>query len=97
MTKMMIIMRIMGITMIMMFIMIMMVMSIMIMITLIRMITHRDDSIDDGGLLDGDAQGLHVEVEERVEDGHRGRLEQENQLDPDLVIKMLIFVMTIEH
>ena len=42
--------------------------------------THRDDSIDDGGLLDGDAQGLHVQVQERVEDGHRGRLEEEDQL-----------------
>ena len=48
-----------------------MIIMIMIMITLMRMmITHRDDSIDDGGLLDGDAQGLHVEVEEGVEDGH---------------------------
>ena len=48
--------------------------------------THRDDSIDDGGLLDGDAQGLHVEVEEGVEDGHGGRLEQEDKLDPHLVM-----------
>ena len=47
--------------------------------------THRDDSIDDGGLLDGDAQGLHVEVEEGIEDGHGGRLEQEDKLDPHLV------------
>ena len=53
-------------------IMIMVIIMIITMITLIRMMmtTHRDDSIDDGGLLDGDAQGLHVEVEERVEDGH---------------------------
>ena len=77
---------IMIIIMITMFMMIMMVMSIMVMITLIRMITHRDDSIDDGGLLDGDAQGLHVQVQERVEDGHRGRLEEEDQLDPDLIM-----------
>ena len=62
----------------------------MIRITLIRMVmnmttTHRDDSIDDGGLLDGDAQGLHVEVEEGVEDGHGGGLEQEDKLDPNLI------------
>ena len=90
----MIILGIMGITMIMMIIRIKMVMSIMIMITLIRMITHRDDSIDDGSLLDGDAQGLHVQVQERVEDGHRGRLEEEDQLDPDLIVitmKKMVF------
>ena len=58
------------------------------------MTTHRDDSIDDGGLLDGDAQGLHVEVEERVEDGHWGRLEQEDQLDPDLMMISLGMMIT---
>ena len=47
---------------------------------------YRYDSVDDGGLLDGDAQGLHVQVQERVEDGHRGGLEEEDQLDPDLIV-----------
>ena len=46
---------------------------------------YRYDSVDDGGLLDGDAQGLHVEVEEGVEDGHGGGLEQEDKLDPNLI------------
>ena len=46
---------------------------------------YRYDSIDDGGLLDGDAQGLHVEVEEGVEDGHGGGLEEEDKLDPNLM------------
>ena len=45
--------------------------------------------------LDGDAQGLHVEVEERVEDGHRGRLEQEDKLDPHLVMISLTNSITI--
>ena len=35
--------------------------------------------------MDGDAQGLHVEVEEGVEDGHGGGLEQEDKLDPNLM------------
>ena len=55
---------------------------------------YRYDGIDDGGLLDGDAQGLHVQVQERVEDGHRGRLEEEDQLDPDLIVitmKKMVF------
>ena len=55
---------------------------------------YRYDSVDDGGLLDGDAQGLHVQVQERVEDGHRGRLEEEDQLDPDLIVitmKKMVF------
>ena len=47
---------------------------------------YRYDSVDDGGLLDGDAQGLHVQVQEGVEDGHRGGLEEEDQLDPDLIV-----------
>ena len=49
-----------------------MIVIIIIMIALIMMMmtTHWYDSIDDGSLLYGDAQGLHVEVEERVEDGH---------------------------
>ena len=59
-----------------------------------NMTTHRYDSIDDGGLLDGDAQGLHVEVEEGVEDGHWGGLEQEDKLDPHLVMISVRMVIT---
>ena len=36
-----------------------------------------------------------MEVEERVEDGHGGRLEQEHKLDPDLVMIMDIILMMI--
>ena len=57
--------------------------------------THRYDSIDDGGLLDGDAQGLHVEVEEGVEDGHGGGLEQEDKLDPNLISIDIKFLLGI--
>ena len=59
---------------------------------MMMMTTHWYDSIDDGSLLYGDAQGLHVEVEERVEDGHWGRLEQEDKLDPHLVMMMLMLI-----
>ena len=60
--------------------------------------THRYDSIDDGGLLDGDAQGLHVEVEEGVEDGHGGGLEQEDKLDPNLMrIRIKIKMMFMKR
>ena len=54
---------------------------------------YRYDSVDDGGLLDGDAQGLHVEVEEGVEDGHGGGLEEEDELDPDEVAQREV----VEH
>ena len=62
---------------------------------MMMMTTHWYDSIDDGSLLYGDAQGLHVEVEERVEDGHWGRLEQEDKLDPNLVMKMMMMLITV--
>ena len=44
-----------------------------------------DDSIDDGHLEHVEAQALHVQVQIRVEDRHGGRLEEEDELDPDQV------------
>ena len=49
-----------------------------------------NDCVDDGDLLHRDAEGLHVQVQVRVEDGHGGRLEEEDELDPNLLKQELI-------
>ena len=45
----------------------------------------RNHSVDDGHLLRGEAEGAHVDHQIGVEDDQAGRLEEEDEFDPDEV------------